>query len=122
MQLNVLGGILESCCTEPMTGYFRDGFCKTDASDFGSHTVCAIVTADFLQFSKLAGNDLITPRPEYSFPGLKPGDGWCVCALRWLEAKNAGKACPIKLSSTHQRALQVIPLEVLMEYAQDLLS
>jgi uncharacterized protein (DUF2237 family) len=122
MQLNVLGGILESCCTDPMTGYFRDGFCKTDASDLGSHTVCAIVTAEFLQFSKLAGNDLITPRPEYSFPGLQPGDGWCVCASRWLEAKNAGKACPIKLSSTHQRALQVIPLEVLMEYAQDLLS
>jgi hypothetical protein len=122
MQFNVLGGILESCCTDPLTGYFRDGFCRTDASDIGSHTVCAIVTSEFLEFSKLAGNDLITPRPEYSFPGLKPGDGWCVCASRWLEALQAGKACPLKLSSTHQNALQIIPLEMLMEYAQDLLS
>jgi uncharacterized protein (DUF2237 family) len=122
MQLNVLGGLLESCCADPVTGYFRDGYCRTDASDFGSHTVCAIVTAEFLEFSKQAGNDLITPRPDFSFPGLRPGDGWCVCASRWFEAYQAGKACPLKLSSTHANALRIIPLETLMEHAQDLLS
>ncbi|MCB0820109.1 MAG: DUF2237 domain-containing protein [Bacteroidetes bacterium] len=122
MELNVLGGVLDLCCSDPMTGYFRDGFCNTDSTDTGSHTVCAVMTQEFLEFSINAGNDLSSPRPEYSFPGLKPGDCWCVCASRWLQAYNAGFACPIKLSSTHQNALQIIPLEVLMEHAQDLLS
>ncbi|MEM6603017.1 MAG: DUF2237 domain-containing protein [Pseudomonadota bacterium] len=110
---NILGSPLQSCCTDPMTGFFRDGFCNTDAMDRGSHTVCAIMTADFLQFSMKAGNDLSTPRPEYNFPGLKPGDGWCVCALRWLEAYEAGVAPPVKASSTHIKALELVPIEAL---------
>ena len=115
--LNVLGEKLEICCTSPMTGFYRDGFCQTGASDFGSHVVCAAVTAEFLEFTKRRGNDLSTPRPEYSFPGLKPGDRWCLCASRWKEALDSGVAPPVVLSATHQKALEVVPLEVLQEHA-----
>ena len=110
---NVLGGALESCCFEPMTGYFRDGFCHTIDEDRGSHTVCAIMTAEFLAFSKSQGNDLSTPRNEYGFPGLKPGDKWCVCVSRWEEAFVVGKAPKVVLAATHARALEVVSLEEL---------
>lgn len=122
MQLNVLGGKLESCCFDPMTGFYRDGFCHTTSEDRGSHTVCVRVTDEFLHFSKAQGNDLITPRPEFLFPGLKSGDQWCVCASRWYEACQAGYAAPVVLSSTHERALETVPLELLMEHAYDLLD
>ncbi len=118
-QKNVLGGDLESCCTSPMTGYFRDGHCRTDETDHGSHTVCAQMTAEFLAFSKRAGNDLSTPRPEYGFAGLKPGDKWCVCVSRWEEAFEAGAAPPIVLGSTHERALEVVTLDELKAHALD---
>jgi uncharacterized protein len=120
MELNVLGGLLEDCCHSPLTGFYRDGSCRSGIDDQGSHTVCALVTEEFLHFSKKSGNDLSTPRPEFNFPGLEPGDKWCVVAVRWLHAVEAGYACPIVLSSTNQKALQQIPLELLMEYAQDL--
>ncbi|MEB3342940.1 DUF2237 domain-containing protein [Okeania sp.] len=115
--LNVLGEKLEICCTSPMTGFYRDGFCQTGASDFGSHVVCAEVTADFLEFTKYRGNDLSTPRPEFSFPGLKPGDRWCLCVSRWKEALDFGVAPRVILSATHQKALEVVPLEVLQEHS-----
>jgi uncharacterized protein (DUF2237 family) len=115
--LNVLGRALQPCCTNPMTGFFRDGTCRTDAQDRGLHVVCARVTDEFLQFSKSRGNDLITPRPEYDFPGLKAGDGWCLCALRWREAMLEGVAPPVKLESTHAKALEVITLEDLKRHA-----
>lgn len=114
---NVLGNPLESCCTAPMTGFYRDGFCQTGPQDTGSHTVCAQVTAEFLSFSKKIGNDLSTPRPEYGFPGLKPGDKWCVCVSRWEEAFMAGVAPPIVLESTHERALDVVELAELRAHA-----
>ena len=117
--LNVLGGALQECGTEPMTGFFRDGCCNTSAEDHGSHTVCTTVTARFLEFSRDAGNDLSTPRPEWGFPGLRPGDGWCVCAARWLEAAAAGAAAPVRLVATHERALEVVPLEMLRAHAVD---
>lgn len=116
---NVLGTELKSCCTEPPTGYFRDGFCRTDDQDHGRHVVCAFVTKEFLDFSLSRGNDLITPRPEFDFPGLNPGDRWCLCALRWLEAFKAGVAPTVKLESTHEKALEVIPLEALMTHASN---
>lgn len=122
MELNVLGAELECCCNDPLTGFYRDGFCRTGNLDLGSHTVCARVTDDFLSFSFKAGNDLITPREDYLFPGLKSGDRWCVCASRWLDAVHAGFGCPIVLSATHARALDKIPLELLMEYALDLVD
>ncbi len=118
-QLNVLGGPLEECGTDPMTGFYRDGCCGTGVQDVGSHTVCAVVTADFLAHQQLVGNDLSTPRPEYSFPGLQPGDRWCVVAVRWLQAYLDGAAAPVVLASTHERALRVIPLEALQENAID---
>lgn len=117
---NVLGGPLELCCNSPRTGFYRDGFCHTGPSDFGVHTVCCRVTQDFLQFSRTRGNDLISPAPQYGFPGLKEGDGWCVCASRWLEAAEAGHACPVVLASTHIATLQTIPIELLREHAIDL--
>jgi uncharacterized protein (DUF2237 family) len=117
--LNVLGGPLEECGTDPMTGFYRDGCCGTGAQDVGSHTVCAVVTADFLAHQKQVGNDLSTPRPEYSFPGLQPGDRWCVVAVRWMQAYLDGAAAPVVLASTHEQALDVIPLEALQEYAID---
>jgi uncharacterized protein (DUF2237 family) len=114
---NVLGGKLQPCCTDPMTGFFRDGFCRTVAEDRGTHVVCAVVTREFLDFTRSRGNDLSTPRPEFDFPGLKPGDGWCLCALRWKEAWEAGVAPAVKLESTHEKALEFIPLAALKEHA-----
>ena len=116
---NVLGGPLRACCTDPMTGYFRDGHCRTDASDRGSHVICAVMTEAFLTFTRQRGNDLSTPRPEYRFPGLKPGDGWCLCALRWREAHEAGLAPPVRLEATHSRALDYVELSVLQELAAE---
>jgi len=115
--INVLGGALEPCSTQPMTGFFRDGHCNTCAEDAGSHTVCVAVTAEFLAWSKYVGNDLSTPRPEYRFAGLKPGDGWCLCAGRFLQAADEGCAPQVRLASTHARALEVVPLAVLQEHA-----
>lgn len=114
---NVLGGQLELCCTSPMTGYYRDGFCNTGGQDFGLHVVCAQVTAEFLEFTKSRGNDLSTPVPEFHFPGLKPGDRWCLCATRWQEAFDAGAAPPVVLCATHPRALEVVSLDDLKKYA-----
>lgn len=116
---NVLGEDLETCSKTPTTGFFRDGACNTCNEDTGSHTVCAIMTAEFLAFSKYIGNDLSTPRPEYLFPGLNPGDSWCLCAGRFLQAADEGAAPMIKLAATHQRALDIVPLEVLMDHAVD---
>ena len=115
--LNVLGQPLASCSHEPFTGWFRDGCCNTDARDRGSHTVCAQVTASFLEYLKLTGNDLITPHPDSGFPGLVPGDQWCVCAASWLRAHEAGEGCPLKLESTHAAALSIVPLSAMMEHA-----
>ncbi|OUL33791.1 hypothetical protein BV372_15570 [Nostoc sp. T09] len=114
---NVLGTNLEICCTSPMTGYYRDGLCNTGGQDFGMHVVCAQVTAEFLEFTKLQGNDLSTPVPEFNFPGLKPGDRWCLCAARWQEALEAGVAPPVVLSATHARALEACNLEDLQKHA-----
>ena len=114
---NVLGSSLEMCCNDPITGFFRDGFCNTNQQDLGKHWVCAVMTEEFLHFSQEQGNDLITPRLEFQFPGLKPGDGWCLCALRWLEAYEAGVAPKVKLLATHERALTIIPLDVLKAHA-----
>jgi len=110
---NVLGNPLEQCCTEPMTGFYRDGYCRTGADDKGTHVVAAIVTDEFLRFTKSRGNDLQTPRPELRFPGLKPGDRWCLCASRWSEAEKAGVAPPVVLEATHEKALDSISLEAL---------
>lgn len=115
--VNVLGDALESCSRDPLTGYFRDGACNTCAEDSGSHTVCAIMTAEFLAYSKYIGNDLSTPRPEFHFPGLKPGDAWCLCASRFLQAADEGAAPRVRLTSTHQRALEIISPDVLMDHA-----
>lgn len=114
---NVLGGPLKPCSSRPVTGYFRNGRCDTCAEDHGCHTVCVEVTAEFLAASQAAGNDLSTPRPDYDFPGLKPGDRWCVCALRWLEAVEHGVSSPVILSATHERTLQLIPAEILQRHA-----
>jgi uncharacterized protein len=116
--LNVLGEPLACCGTAPMTGFYRDGYCRTGRDDLGSHVVAAIVTRDFLDFTRAQGNDLETPHPAYGFPGLKPGDRWCLCALRWKEAEAAGVAPPVRLDATHARALDYIPLETLARYAQ----
>ncbi len=116
---NVLGGELAECSTDPMTGFFRDGCCSTGPEDLGSHTVCAVVTQEFLEHQQQIGNDLITPIPAYRFPGLKPGDRWCVVAARWLQSYAAGVAAPVVLSSTHELALDVIPLEALQANAVD---
>lgn len=113
---NILGGELESCCTDPMTGFLRDGYCNTNQMDQGTHVVCAIITDEFLAFTKSRGNDLITPRPEYQFPGLKAGDGWCLCALRWKEAFAAGVAPPIKPASTHEKVLEFVNRKDLEKY------
>ena len=111
--VNVLGGPLELCSSAPVTGYFRDGHCNTCAEDQGSHTVCVAVTAEFLAFSKYLGNDLSTPRPEFRFAGLKPGDQWCLCAARFLQAHDEGCAPNVRLEATHARATEIVPLEVL---------
>ena len=115
--INVLGDRLEPCSTDPLTGFFRNGCCDTCEQDQGSHTVCAVMTAEFLAFSKAAGNDLSTPRPEFGFAGLSPGDQWCLCAARFQQAYEAGQAPRVRLRSTHRRALEIVALDVLREYA-----
>ena len=116
---NVLGSELEICCTSPLTGFARNGSCDVDATDFGVHSVCAQVTEEFLDYTKSLGNDLSTPMPGYNFPGLKPGDRWCLCASRWKEAKDAGVAPSIVLKSTHEVTLNYVSLEELKQYAID---
>ena len=116
--VNALGSKLQLCSEKPLTGWFRDGCCNTDSNDRGLHVVCCIVTDEFLEFAKTSGNDLITPAPQYNFPGLKSGDRWCVCARTWFDAANEGVACPISLEATHEEVLQIIPLELLESYAE----
>ena len=116
-RLNVLGEPSASCCYSPITGYFRNGFCHTATTDLGQHTICAQMTAEFLNFSQKVGNVLITPLPEVDFPGLEPGDFWCICVTRWVDAYQAGIAPPIKIQACHQAVLSYVPLDVLMEYA-----
>jgi uncharacterized protein len=116
---NVLGGDLEPCGTDPMTGFYRDGCCTTGPEDLGSHTICAVVTAEFLEHQRSIGNDLSTPHPEFSFPGLHPGDRWCVTAANWARAHNAGAAAPVVLAATNRAVLDLVPLEVLRQYAVD---
>jgi uncharacterized protein (DUF2237 family) len=115
--LNVLGEELEPCCNDPVTGFYRNGCCETGPEDLGLHTVCAVMTAEFLAYSKSAGNDLSTPQPQFHFPGLKPGDRWCLCAPRWKEALDAGMAPPVVLASTHEETLAIVTLVVLKDYA-----
>lgn len=117
---NVLGGPLADCNKKPMTGFFRDGCCNTSDEDRGSHTVCTVMTAEFLQFSKARGNDLSTPVPDFGFPGLRPGDRWCLCASRWKEAFAAGRAPLVALTATHERALEIVPLADLKRHAIDM--
>lgn len=112
-RVNVLDGPLGLCSTSPVTGFFRDGHCNTCAQDVGSHTVCAVMTEEFLAYSKYVGNDLSTPRPEFGFVGLKPGDSWCLCAARFLQAHDEGCAPQVNLQATHKRALEIVPLDVL---------
>ena len=114
---NVVGGELLPCSRDPLTGFYRDGCCATGSEDAGSHTVCAIVTEEFLRFSASAGNDLSTPRPAWGFPGLTPGDRWCVCAARWLEAYDAGCAPAVVLGATHALAAEIVPVEALIAHA-----
>jgi uncharacterized protein (DUF2237 family) len=116
-QKNVLGQPLEPCGMDPLTGFYRDGCCSTGPEDLGVHTVCCIVTEEFLATSKRQGNDLSTPMPQFGFPGLQPGDRWCVCAGRWLQAQRAGSSCPIVLESTHEATLEIVPFEILLQYA-----
>ena len=115
--VNVVGGALLTCSNAPLTGFFRDGCCATGEDDLGSHTVCAVMTDEFLAFSREAGNDLSTPRPEWGFTGLRAGDRWCLCASRWLEAYEAGREPEVVLGATHARALEVVPIEALLEHA-----
>jgi len=117
MSRNVLGEELVPCSYAPLTGYFRDGCCRTDESDLGTHVICARVTQAFLDYSLSQGNDLVTPKPEWRFAGLKPGDRWCLCVLRWLQALQAGVAPPVVLSSTHEAALHYVPFDVLQQHA-----
>lgn len=117
--MNVLGEPLEVCSTDPMTGWYRDGCCNTEGRDQGMHIVCAEVTEEFLAHQMQTGNDLVSPRPDYSFPGLKPGDRWCVCLTRWKQALDDQAAPPIYLRATHEEALAVVPLETLKKYALD---
>lgn len=117
--VNVLGDPLQSCSLDPVTGFFRNGACDTCEGDQGSHTVCAVMTAEFLAFSKYLGNDLSTPRPEFNFAGLKPGDHWCLCAGRFLQAHEEGAAPKVNLAATHQRALEIVPLDILQQNAGD---
>lgn len=112
---NVLGGALGSCCSQPMTGFYRDGYCRTGPGDSGSHVVCAIMTDAFLEFTRSRGNDLIAPMPYFQFPGLKAGDRWCLCARRWKEAYEAGFAPQVVLEATHEKVLEFIPFEWLLE-------
>jgi uncharacterized protein (DUF2237 family) len=116
---NVLGEELEPCGTEPLTGFFRDGHCHTGPQDAGSHTICAVVTADFLEHQRSIGNDLSTPMPQYGFPGLQPGDRWCVTAVNWARAYDDGLAAPVVLASTNEKVLSIVPLAALREHAVD---
>lgn len=116
MVKNVLGTTLQSCCFDPLTGFYRDGFCHTGPQDSGRHLICARMTDEFLQFSKSRGNDLTTPYPTYRFPGLKAGDQWCLCALRWKEAYDAGLAPPVVLEACHEKALNYVKFEMLLEH------
>lgn len=120
--LNVLGGVLEPCSTDPLTGFFRDGCCTTGPEDLGQHTICAVVTPEFLEHQRTVGNDLSTPLPAHGFPGLQPGDRWCVVAMRWRQAYDAGVAAPVVLASTHEQALEIVPLEILQAHAVDVPS
>jgi hypothetical protein len=115
--VNVVGGELLPCSNDPLTGFYRDGCCGTGPEDVGSHTVCVVTTADFLAFSAMAGNDLSTPRPDWGFPGIEPGDRWCICAARWLEAHRAGVAPPVVLGATHERVTDIVPIELLTAFA-----
>lgn len=117
MEKNVFGEPLQICCTDPMTGYFRDGLCRTISEDTGTHTVCAIMTKDFLEFSSLKGNDLVTPVPYYQFPGLKEGDKWCLCVSRWIEAEKEGKAPKVILEATHEKTLEYTSIDILIKHA-----
>ena len=117
MEKNVFGEPLQTCCTKPMTGYFRDGLCRTISEDTGTHTVCAIMTKDFLEFSSLKGNDLVTPVPYYQFPGLKEGDKWCLCVSRWIEAEKEGKAPKLILEATHEKTLEYTSIDILIKHA-----
>ena len=117
---NVLGGPLQTCSDQPLTGFYRDGCCNVGEDDLGVHSTCVRVTAEFLQFSKSRGNDLSTPRPEFDFPGLQPGDRWCLCAARWVEAYKAGAAPRLVLAATHEAMLEFAPLEILKSHAIDL--
>lgn len=117
--VNVLGGRLEVCSSAPMTGYWRNGCCEAGPEDPGRHTVCAVMTAEFLAMSKYLGNDLTTPRPEFAFPGLKPGDRWCLVAARFLQAHHEGAAPKVRLAATHRRTLEIVPLEILQAYAAE---
>lgn len=121
-ELNVLGTPLDPCGTDPVTGFYRDGCCTSGPEDLGSHTICAVVTPEFLEHQQRTGNDLVTPRPEYRFPGLRPGDRWCVVATRWLHAARDGAPAPVVLAATHVRALQIVPLELLQQHAVDVPS
>lgn len=122
MTRNVLGGDLEPCSVDPVTGWYRDGSCNTDDSDVGSHSICAVMTREFLDHQRRIGNDLVTPIPEFRFPGLSPGDRWCVTAANWLRAHLDGAAAPVVLASTHERALEIVPLDILRSYAVDVPS
>jgi uncharacterized protein len=117
--INVLGDALQTCSQAPVTGFFRNGCCDTGPMDQGVHTVCAVMTAEFLALSKYLGNDLSTPRPEYGFVGLKPGDRWCLCAARFMQAHEEGAAPKVNLAATHQRSLEIVPLDILQQYALD---
>jgi len=119
-QTNVFGEPIEECCSHPITGFFRDGFCRTNKYDQGSHTVCALITEEFLVFSQSRGNDLSTPRPEYNFSGLQQGQSWCLCAARWYEAHEAGFAPKVHLKRTNSQALKIVPMDILRKYATDL--
>lgn len=116
---NVLGGELEPCGTDPLTGWTRDGCCRTGPEDLGSHTICAVVTAEFLEHQRRIGNDLVTPVPQFRFPGLHPGDRWCVTARNWLRAHYEGAAAYVVLASTHEAALEIVPLDILRQHAVD---
>ena len=119
VECNVLGGVLEPCSLDPLTGFYRTGCCSTGPQDLGSHTICAVVTREFLEHQRTIGNDLITPAPQYRFPGLVPGDRWCVTAANWLRAHRDGSAAFVVLASTHERVLDIVPLAVLKEHAVD---
>lgn len=120
VQRNVFGEVLDTCSDSPLTGFYRTGCCHSGPDDFGVHTVCVVVTAEFLEFSKARGNDLSTPLPEFGFPGLRPGDRWCLCAARWKEALDAGMAPRVVLRATHEATLEIVSIEDLKRYAMDL--